>query len=188
MLSKATGVCLLMSMLMFSACTNVEGPLQTQVAVTNSPAKIGTEEGKSNLLVVTENKGNSCQLILDKELLKTAEKGQLKGIKANLSSSKNELEESYGKPDVIGFENAEYLKYDNCYFYIWGENKISVIDIKINFSVEKVKEVLGKPDFEGSPDAGFDEYALGYKTEEYYLYFKYHDKESTVGVFRFKKL
>lgn len=160
-----TGLWFLCVLLIFSACNNSKGQAQKDTI-----------------------KVNSCRLILDTDLLETAKKGQLKGISVNLSSSKSKLEESYGKPDETGFYNADYLKYDNCYFYIWDEDKIGVIDIKINFTVEKVREVLGKPDFEGKSDAGFDEYVLGYKAEENYLYFKYKDKDSTTGVLRFKKI
>jgi hypothetical protein len=141
-----------------------------------------------NVAEPTLKPDNSCSLVLDSELLKTANEGSLKSIKVKLFSAKSSLEELYGKPDEIGFNNAEYLKYGNCYFYIWEDSKIGVIDVEIDFSVDQVKETLGKPDFEGNPDAGFDEYTLGYKTGEYYLYFKYQDKESNTGIFRFKKI
>jgi hypothetical protein len=159
---KLTGVCFILVTLLFSASSNIEDHIETIE--------------------------DSCQLKLDSDLIKTAKKGQLKGITVNLSSTKSNLEETYGEPDEIGFNNADYLKYDNCFFYIWNENKIGVMDIKIDYSVDKVKEVLGKPDFEGNPDAGFDEYVLGYKAGENYLYFKYQDKESTSGLLRFKKV
>jgi len=115
-------------------------------------------------------------------------KGQLKGLKVNLNHSRSELEQVYGQPDEVGFENADYLKYDNCYFYIWDENNIGVIDIKINESVEQVKKVLGEPDFEGNSDGGYDEYGLSYTTGDYSLYFMYEDAASTEGIVRIKSI
>lgn len=177
MISKAAGICLLITILIITACTNAEAPTPSQVKV--------AEEVSPTAAVIKSNM-NACQFTLDKDLLDTGEKGQLKGLNVNLSSSKSELKEAYREPDEIGFENVEYLKYDNCFFYIWDQDKIGVIDILVNFSVEQVKEILGTPDFEGISDAGYDEYGLSYQTGEYYLYFSYENKESTEGVFRIK--
>lgn len=167
MISKTTGICLLLSMLLLSACTKAEEPATPQI-----------ETGKEN----------ACRFSLDSELLETAEKGQLKGLKVNLNHSRSELEQAYGQPDEVGFENADYLKYDNCYFYIWDENKIGVIDIKINESVEQVKKVLGEPDSEGNSDGGYDEYGISYTTGDYSLYFMYEDAASTEGIVRIKSM
>jgi len=179
MISKTTGICLLLSMLLLSACAIAEEPATPQIE---------TDKGKSSTEAAAESKGNACQFILDNELLETAEKGQLKGLKVNLNHSRSELEQAYGQPDEVGFENADYLKYDNCYFYIWDEDKIGVIDIKINESVEQVKKVLGEPDSEGNSDGGYDEYGFSYTTGEYSLYFMYEDAASTEGIVRIKSM
>jgi hypothetical protein len=50
MLNKATGVCFLMVMLIFSACTNVKGPVQTKVpSMTDTPTPIVKETVKPQL-------------------------------------------------------------------------------------------------------------------------------------------
>lgn len=128
-----------------------------------------------------------CRLLLENDLLDFAKDGRLKGIQVALDTTREDVEEAYGKPDHLQTEHGNpVLKYGNCYFYIW-EDRIGVIDVSIPYSVKDVKDIMGQPDYEGESDAGFDEYVLGYQASDYYLYFKYLNEEATSGVIRFKK-
>jgi hypothetical protein len=146
------------------------------------------QEGEKSDLTREENQVNSlCELVLDLDFINFAKKGRLKGLEIDLFSKQEQVEDIYGEPITTGFDNAKYLQYGDCFFYIWNEGEIGVIDIKNNYSVTEVKNILGNPDYEGNPDAGFDEYVLGYKAGEYYLYFKYSKPDSKYGLLRFKK-
>lgn len=143
--------------------------------------------GKEDILVTSAPENiNSCGLLLESDLLDFAKEGRLKGIQVALDTTREHLENVYGKPDQIGTDHGPYLNYDNCYFYIW-DNSVGVIGIKLPYSVNEIKDIMGEPDYEGEPDAGFDEYVLGYQASEYYLFFKYRNEDATSGVLRFKK-
>ncbi|WP_160647952.1 DUF4309 domain-containing protein [Chengkuizengella marina] len=127
-----------------------------------------------------------CELIVDSNLLELAKSGELPGIDISIGMSKQEILNSFGKPDLIGKMHTIYYKYDGCIFYFGTGDQIGVMDIKLNMSPSQLKEIIGEPDFEGiSPIDSY--YSLIYSLENNYMfYIDYKTKDSPEGMLRYK--
>lgn len=124
-------------------------------------------------------------LSVNNEFLSIASQGKLNGIEVPLGTTKQDLLNILGEPDEMGEGNTPYVKYSRTTFYL-KDDRVNVIDVGIDISPAKIKELLGKPDSDGMSDAGVTEYVVGYNAGSYFLFFKYSSQNADSGTLRFK--
>lgn len=132
----------------------------------------GGQEAKNNLHI-------------NDEFLSAAQQGKLSGVAIPLGSAKQQLLNILGEPDETGKINSPFLKYGDTTFFLLND-AVNAIEVKVDLSIDKIKDLLGNPDLDGWSDAGTTEYIVGYNVEPYYLYFKYSSTEAETGTLLFK--
>jgi hypothetical protein len=159
----------------------------------NIGAKVGfieTSSHEDTIVTIDFNKHIGDQknsLFINDDFLSAAKQGKLNGIKIPLGTSKQNLLNILGEPNKTGkiHIHTPYLKYAHTTFYL-KDDVVNVIDVKIELSIDKIKELLGTPDLDGMSDAGTTEYIVGYDVDPYYLFFRYSSKEAETGRLTFK--
>ncbi|MDF2923924.1 MAG: hypothetical protein K0R57_2838 [Paenibacillaceae bacterium] len=159
----------------------------------NVGGKVGFKEAptyEDTTVTIDFDNPNSSQegennLNINDQFLSAAQQGKLNGISIPLGTPKQQLLNILGEPDEIGKLNSPFLKYGNTTFYLLDDT-VNVIQVKIDLSTSKIKDLLGNPDLDGWSDAGTTEYIVGYDVDPYYLYFKYSSKEAETGTLLFK--
>ncbi|WP_166542101.1 DUF4309 domain-containing protein [Paenibacillus lutrae] len=156
--------------------------------------KVGYEEGvkveDTAITLDTPNQGKDPERlhppVLDQDFIAEASKGKLKGIEIELNTSKRELLKKWGVPDEIGEVHSEFYRYGNVTLYFSADDVVHVIDVKLDLAPAQVRTVMGKADYDGISEGGYEEYMLGYKAGINYLYFTFQEENSTSGKLRFK--
>lgn len=173
----------------YAAGASVPSDLSPRKQTFASPVPTGQQtEGREQAklqVTASETNLNKNRLIMTKELLSIAQLGKLDGIELPLGATKEDILNTLGEPDQQGEDNAVFYKYGKSTFYL-VEDILIGIAVEHDFSVAKVKSILGTPDLDGMSDAGVTEYVVGYETGSYYLYFTYPSEGATTGKLLFK--
>jgi cytoskeletal protein RodZ len=90
-------------------------PSQSSSSSTPDQTTANQSDGNGAVAKKTDNPSLN---IKDPQFLERAAKGELSGLKIKLGASKQELLQSWGKPNKQGFTNAQYWGYANCYFFL----------------------------------------------------------------------
>ncbi|WP_159881549.1 DUF4309 domain-containing protein [Paenibacillus puerhi] len=112
--------------------------------------------------------------VISDDFISIATQGKINGIDIPLGMSKEDVIKNLGEPDEIGKEHTEYLKYSATKFFIHDNSVLSIeTELPLSLSPKEIKDKLGHPDADEMSDIGPSEYLVGYRTGDYYLYFKF---------------
>ncbi|WP_167569001.1 stalk domain-containing protein [Brevibacillus migulae] len=115
--------------------------------------------------------------IVDKQMLSLAKEGRVKAIPFSLGSSRQQIEQAWGKPfDSYYYEGGKFFAYQSCSCSVFYDqhDQAAIFDLpakKIGvLRAEDVRRILGKPKWE-EESATHSEYLLNYPIGEYALTF-----------------
>lgn len=131
----------------------------------------------------------SKKLVLDQEFMSYASKGQIKGIEFGINAPKEKVLQQWGEPHKTGSWQVPYCSwFDYFYFFANPGERVSAIRIgggTIPYTLEQVRNALGKPVSEGANDVENGWY-LYYQAGDYEIYFNAEDENGPVRSLTFK--
>lgn len=136
-----------------------------------------------------EDTNLSSKLTLDKEFLRFATEGKIKGIEFGIGANKNDVIKKWGEPQEIGSWQTEFYRWSSYYFFFWKPDEntgaIRVYGNVIPYRLNEVRQSLGEPSSEGEGvDGGW---AFVYQAGDYQVFLNADSKEGQITNLLLKK-
>lgn len=155
--------------------------VQFVLGYTNLPRGVPAERnpGDPSIMAPLEQK-----LVLGPKFLELAASGKIRGIEFGIGSGKEDVVAKWGKPDESGSRQTAYDQWRGYQYYFWQpDDKTGAIRVEgapVRYTVDEIKTLLGKPDWEGE-STDTTGWTLHYIAGKYELFFEAADKSGNVS-------